>query len=254
MLEWAGSETTPDPDPIIPTPETAHIGWLKPRYVANGPAIIAGSDAPKGNHPTIALGSSEQAYIKQINNNDTGVWRLFTAPDVGPTKGINSNGKMIYIVAGWSGNVVKIVARSGAWVKVESINLAKGIPMPGAVNHIATPHLVHRMTTVNAKGQFISYPKGSAWDKADDPLFSVDGDFWLPVEWVSELATITTGIYVRSGPGKNFAPVGSLNVGQRITVRVIARDSAGNKWAQIGDNRWCCLEYQGAAYVDWILK
>jgi len=72
MKNWlgiTGTIPTPEiPEPEIPTPETAHVGWLKPRYVFNGPAIIAGSDAPKNNHPTIALGTSEQAYIKHINN------------------------------------------------------------------------------------------------------------------------------------------------------------------------------------------
>ncbi|MBV5322629.1 MAG: SH3 domain-containing protein [Ilumatobacteraceae bacterium] len=240
----AGS--APTPVPVVPT-----MAYLKPRYIPSGPAIIAASDAPRANHPTISLGDADQAWICTLNNNDPAIWRLFTAPDVGPTKGINSNGRMIYIPAGWSGNVVKIISRAAGWAKVESINLS--LPRP-IVSHDKTPHLVHRMTTVSVTGAFIGYPPSSPWDKLDDPLLSTDGEFWLPSEWVSEMPTMTTGVNLRSGPGTSFSIVGSQKKGTKVTVFEIRKDANGNTWGRIGDKRWCCLVYAGSAYSDWVLR
>jgi hypothetical protein len=248
----AGS--TPTPVPVVPT-----MGYLKPRYVPSGPAIIAASDAPRANHPTIALDSIKQAWIKSLNLYDEAVWRLFTADNVGPTKGINSNGKMIYIVAGWSGNVVKIIDQVPGWVKVESIDLSKSLPNNANVNHRMTPWLVHRMTTVNKANAFVTYParpdgKPSAWDSLDDPLFSEGGEFWLPSEWVQETATINRTVNIRTGAAVTYAAISTLPGGTKITVTTTAQDGAGNIWGMIGPGRWCCLRYYGTAYSDWVLK
>lgn len=257
--------TTPEPVPVDPgtTPEpvptAGSIGWLKPRYVPSGPAIIVGSDAPKDNHPTIALGDSQQAWIKSLNHFDSDVWRLFTSPDVGPTKGINDNGKMIYIQAGWSGNVVKVLERRNGWVKVDSINLSGSLPNNAYINHKKTPWLVHRMTTVSKTGQFITYParaNGSAnqWDSLDDPLFSTSGEFWIPEEWVSMQATLNRSVNVRSGPGTTFAVVGGMPGGSKLSISSVAIDSQDNLWGSVAAGRWCCLRYFGAMYTDWVCK
>lgn len=254
-----GVEIPAEPEPV-PAPVTAEsFGWLKPRFVAGGPAIIAGSDAPAANHPTIALGAVEQAWIKSLNHFDSEVWRLFEAANVGPTKGINDNGKLIYIMAGWSGNLVKILERRAGWVKVDSLSLAKSLPDGQAVNHEKTPWLVHRMTTVSAAGKFVTFPargNGSAsqWDSLDDPLISVAGEFWLPAEWVAEFATMNRYVNVRSGPGTTFAVVGGLSGGTRVNVRGVATDGVENLWSQIGAGKWCCLRYYGTAYSDWVFK
>lgn len=252
MLAWASASTAPIVPPVVPQ---SSIGWLKPRYVANGPAIIAGSDAPKANHPTIALDDPAQTWLLAINNNDSDVWKLWTAPDVGPSKGINDNGKLIYIVAGWSGNIVKMIGRSGSWVKVESIPAR--LPYP-TVNHKTAPWLVHKMTTVSSSNKFITYPLRpnglpSAWDSLYDPLLSVSGDFWLPAEWLSTAATLNTGVNIRSGPGLSYPIVGGLVKGTRITPLTMVEDGAGNRWAQISTGRWCCVRYGGNMYTDWWL-
>ena len=248
----------PPPPPVPGLPSSVSLGWLKPRYIKLGPAIIAGSDAPKANHPNIPLDYDAQAFIKSLNHNDPEVWKIFSDQSVGPSKGIDpQSGKLKYIMAGWSGNVVCIQERSGDWVKVECIDLSKGLPLVSEINHEKTPHLVHRMTTVNAKNQYISYPvkngKTSAWDRLDDPLLSVNGEFWLPAEWVEELATISTPVNVRRGPAVTYPVVSSLPKGAKISVLSIIKDSFGNKWGRIGAETWCCLEYQGAAYSSWKL-
>jgi hypothetical protein len=256
------SPVVPPPVPGLPSappsPVSSSLAWLKPRYVKSGPAIIAGSDAPKANHPNLPLGPAAQTFIKQVNGNAEDVWKIFSDAFVGPSKGIDpDSGKLKYIVAGWSGNVVSILGRSGSWVKVACIDLSHGLPLASEVNHEKTPHLVHRMTTVNIRNQFISYPfkygKVSAWDRLNDPLFSLNGEFWLPAEWIDDLATMTMPVNVRSGPAVTFPAVSSLPKGAKISVRAIARDAFGNKWGQIGAETWCCLEYQGVSYSSWRL-
>lgn len=268
LLAWAGSAagTTQFAQQIVLEPGLTHsvvtttknLGWLKPRYVPKGPAIIAGSDAPKANHPNIPLDIAGQTFIKDLNGKDADVWRIFADEFVGPSKGLDPvSGKLKYIMAGWSGNVVSIVARLGSWIKIESIDLSKGLPLAGVVNHEKTPHLVHRMTTVNAKNEFISYPRKngvvSPWDRLNDPLISTNGEFWIPAEWVEEVATLSVGVNVRSGPGKEFPVVSSLKASSKVDVLSLKRDALGNKWARLGETTWCCLEYQGSAYSSWRL-
>ena len=253
MMTWASASGNATPTPA------SRMAWLKPRYVEAGPAIIAGSDAACANHPTIALGDTQQAWIKSLNYYDEQVWQLFTADNVGPTKGINSNGKMIYIMAGWSGNVVRVIDQVPGWVKVDSIDLSKSLPNNANVNHRLTPWLVHRMTTVGIINNFITYPpravgKPSAWDSLDDPLFSADGEFWIPSEWVQESATLNRNVNIRSGPATTYSVMGVMPGGAKISVTTVSPDSAGNIWGLIGAGRWCCLRYYGVAYTDWVLK
>jgi len=257
MKAWLGiTEGSVVPTPI-PTQESCHLGYLKPRYVKNGPAIITGGNEPKYTHPSIALDASKQAFIKALNYGNEDVWRLFTAPDVGPTKGINSNGNMIYIMAGWSGNVVNVIGRSGDWVKVECIDMSKGLPSVSNVNHEKTPHLVHRMTTVSASGNFIEYPvkggKQSPWNRLNDPLLSKSSEFYLPAEWVLETATALFGLNVRGGPGRSFQVIGGVTAQSSFSIISISTDTLGHKWGQIGLDRWICIEYFGTPYVNWEL-
>jgi hypothetical protein len=256
LADYFGNTITA-PVPVLPAPS---MGWLKPRHVDNGPAIVSASDTSlKATHPTIPLTDTQQAWIRSLNLYDDAVYRLFTATDVGPTKGINSNGRMIYIPAGWSGNVVKILDRQNGWVKVDSINLSNSLPNNANVNHRLTPWLVHRMTTVNASNNFVTYPpradgKPSAWDSLDDPLFSVAGEFWLPEEWILNIATLNRNVNIRSGPATTYSVLGTMPGGTKINVTTVAPDSAGNIWGLIGAGRWCCLRYYGVAYTDWVLK
>ena len=241
---------------VIPT--VVHFGWLKPRYVANGPAIIAASDSPKKqNHPTIAIEAAVQAYIQDLNFHNPDVWALFEAPDVGPTKGRKDKDKIIYIMAGWSGNPVKILEQVGDWVKVESISLARPLPSAADVNHELTPWLVHRMTMVNKKNEFFNIGtdgKTSPRDILDDPLFSMDGEFWLPLEWILETAAATAPLEVRNGPDFNLPPLEILPLGAALTVYSMFSDASQNKWASLGPDRWCCLKSNDISHTNWILK
>lgn len=273
MMAWANSTETsapvPTPTPVPtplpvpipspnPMPETLKFGILKPRYVHAGPAIIAGSDAPQANHPTIALGIPEQAFIKALNNNDAGIWALFVAANVGPTKGMNQNNKMVYIPAGWSGNVVKILEEKNGWTRVDSIDLSKGAPFASDYSHTKTPHLIHKMTTVNINGDYISYPlkngQISPWDKLMDPLFSENGQFWIPSEWILDFATLNRAVNVRTGPGTTFGVVGGMPGGSKLSISTVAMDGQENFWGSIAPGRWCCLRYYGVMYSDWTLK
>ena len=250
---WAGAPKIVPPEPVVPS--NTFIGWIKPRYVANGPAIIAASDAPRANHPTIALDQAVQAWIKTINRNDADVWKLFASDNVGPTKGINGNGKLVYIPAAWSGNIVKVIESRSGWLKVESIILNGILP---TITHKSMPWLVHRMTTVGERGQFITYPlrpggQPSAWDSLDDPLLSVNGEFWIPETWVNTNAVLTVGVNIRTGPGTSFPIVGGLQKGTLIQPVNMVEDSSGNRWAMLSVGRWCCMRYRGEMFSDWYL-
>lgn len=240
-------------------PISNSYAYLKPRYVNGGPSIIVGTNGITTNHIIIPLESTQQAWIKSLNKYDDGVYKLFVAADVGPTKGINDAGKMLYIMAGWSGNIVKIIGRKNGFVKIDTINLQKSLPNNADVNHSKTPWLVHRMTTVNKDNNFINYPprpdgRPSAWDILDDPIFSSDGDCWIADEFVAQYATYNRAVNVRTGPSTQNTIIGSLPFGAKALIQAIEFDAAGNIWGNININQWCCLRYFGTAYTDWIIK
>ena len=120
------------------------------------------------------------------------------------------------------------------------------------------PWLVHRMTTVGERGQFITYPlrpggQPSAWDSLDDPLLSVNGEFWIPETWVDTNAVLTVGVNIRTGPGTSFPIVGGLQKGTLIQPVNMVEDSSGNRWAMLSVGRWCCMRYRGEMFSDWYL-
>ena len=58
----------------------------------------------------------------------------------------------------------------------------------------------------------------------------------------NQTGTVTTGLNVRSGAGTNYAKVGSLSSGDKVTVYE-TKTIGGAKWGRIGTNRWVCLSY-----------
>ena len=251
------------PPPVITPSEqeifTGEFQYAIPRYVHLGPAIIAGSDAPRQNHPNYYLDETEMKFVWDLNKNNQKIMDLFLADNVGPTKGINGNGKVIYIPAAWSGNLVRVLGRSGDWIKVDCISLSN-LPSVNKVNHIKTPHLVHRMTTVNQNNQFVGFPKNadgtlSAWETLDDPLFTEDGELWFPVEWfISTGNTMGNSLNVRSSPNVSNNVVGNLPRNSNFSVSSLSVDLSNNIWGYIGLNKWICLKLGQNSLTSWILK
>ena len=57
-----------------------------------------------------------------------------------------------------------------------------------------------------------------------------------------QMEVVQEGLRVRSGPGTEFAIVGSLPAGQIVDVLDIGGDSA---WVRIGEKQWSNVEYYG---------
>lgn len=58
----------------------------------------------------------------------------------------------------------------------------------------------------------------------------------------SNTGVVTTGLNVRSGAGTNYAKVGSLKSGDKVTIYE-TRTVGTTKWGRIGTNRWVSLTY-----------
>lgn len=243
-------EVTPVPVP------TYKYAYVKKRYVSGGPAIVAGSDAPKANHPNVMLDKDGQSFVYRLNSFDDARYNLFIDPNVGPTKGLNSNGKAIYIPAGWSGNVVKITAIAGAWAKVDSIKYPSALATQ-EYSYTKTPHLIHRMTTVNSSNGFVDFPPRkdgtkSAWTTLDVPLFSYE-ELWLPLDWLNLISTVKIAVLnIRTIPSISGSLVGRRIFGDKMTIINVIKDSGGNVWGQSTDG-WSCLMYNRTNYTDWDL-
>jgi hypothetical protein len=246
--------------PQPPVTNKLNLIYVLPRYVNGGPSIIAGSDAPKANHPNFLMDGSWQTYVKNLNANDQKRWDLWIAPDVGPTKGLNSNGKAIYIPATWSFNVLQATGNvSNGWTEINCINMSTGIPDFNSINHEKTPHLVNRMTTVDKNGKYMSYPlqngKISAWELVNDPVASPDGKMWIPSEYLKSLCTVVNNsLNVRDAPSTSGKIVGGMVANSKTYIYELRRDTSNNTWGKIGEDKWICLVYQGIYYTDWLLR
>ena len=58
----------------------------------------------------------------------------------------------------------------------------------------------------------------------------------------NQTGTVTTGLNVRSGAGTNYAKVGSLSSGDKVTIYE-TKTIGTAKWGRIGTNRWINLAY-----------
>ena len=58
----------------------------------------------------------------------------------------------------------------------------------------------------------------------------------------NQTGTVTTGLNVRSGAGTNYAKVGSLSSGDKVTIYE-TKTIGTAKWGRIGTNRWISLAY-----------
>jgi len=234
------------------------IAYVLPRILSySGPAIIAGSDAPKQNHPSIALDSGWQNWIKAQSQNREDVWALFSDQWVGPSKGINGNGKLVYIPATWSFNVVQTTGRvSNGWVEVVCIDSTKGIPDISKVNHYTTPTLVSRMTTTTQTGEWCDYPpkKGvtNPWISLNDPIIGLTGTLWLPEAYLTTSCIIATTLNIRTDAGTAFESVGQYQKGQVVNIYDV-KNEGNNMWGKT-DRGWICLKFGATYYTNWKVR
>lgn len=235
-----------------PTPASV-VAWVKPRPLPyNGPAVVAGSDAPRQNHPHYPMDEQWQNWIKSLSDNREDCWALFSAEDVGPSKGFNDQGKLIYIPATWSFNVVETTGLvKDGWVEVKCINMNKGIPN---YTHESHPTFVGIMTTSTQDGNIMGFaPKGtlpSPWNSTRDPLMSYADTMWLPQEFLlTNCVILTRSLNVRAGAGIENPLVGSYVYGNVVTVHEI-KHVGKNIWAR-SDKGWFALRYNDAFYTNW---
>lgn len=230
------------------------IAWVKPRILTyDGPSVVAGSDAPRANHPTYALDEKWQEWIKSLSYYREDCWRLFSAKDVGPSKGINSNGKLIYIPATWSFNVVETTGNtSGAWTEVKCINVNEAIPV--GYTHETHPTLIGIMTTSTKDGNIMVWEykdgRASAWNSTRDPLISNADTMWLPSEYLETVCTVTTrSLNVRSGYGLHHPIVASYAFKDKLNVYEVVHFGK-DVWAR-SDRGWFALRFNDAYYTNW---
>lgn len=238
--EFSVNQTSPTPPPVPgdggqvdPPADAVHnLYWVRPRYVPGGPAIVVCSDAPKQTNIVIPLAADWQAFIKRLNDNDPKRWGVFADPAIGPSKGIDPvSGKLKYIMATWSGNVVRKVGESGIWTKIDSIPLTN----PPAFGWTSRPWLVHTMTQVDAKLNFVSVSE--VRDRVRDPIISKTGECWLQTEMLMPLETCT--VYTNLGADP-------------VLVTSVLGDLQGRLWGKI-NGRWFILWDNGVSKVTWHL-
>lgn len=229
------------------------IAWVLPRPLPyDGPAVVAGSDAPKQNHPHYPVDEKWQTWIRKLSDDREDCWAIFSADDVGPSKGINSQGKLIYIPATWSFNVVETTGKaSNGWVEVKCINMARGIP---AVTHESHPTLVGIMTT-STEDRDITYWEDkngmkSAWNSVRDPLMSYADTMWLPSEFLTTSCVILwDGLRLREAPSIAGRIVGGFSAGSVVNIYEVRHEN-GNIWGNTGKG-WIALKFGDKFYTNW---
>lgn len=163
---------TPDPEPEpepVPTENLyrvaaerwseLHGGLSQPP--AEGPLTQICSTSTKGGKYMNALDANWQAFIKMWNTQDT--MAKITAPNYGPSQGINGNGKLVWNSLVWpSGssvpNLVKVIGEAPGWKMIQTI-----MSPSASVTPMTHPWLFHRIcdnrgNPVLVRGSFIICP------------------------------------------------------------------------------------------------
>lgn len=233
---------------------TGKIVWIKPRPLSyDGPAVVAGSDAPRQNHPHYPIDDRWQTWIKSLSNYRSDCWELFSAKDVGPSKGFNDLGKLIYIPATWSFNVVSATGKKdNGWVEVKCVNMNNGIP--ANMSHETHPTLIGVMTTSTKDGNIMGFEQKngipSPWNSTRDPLMSYADTLWLPEEFTDDKCVIRArSLNVRSSYGTHNPVIASYTYGDSVDVLEV-KHYGNDIWAR-SNRGWFALKYNDAFYTSW---
>lgn len=118
------------------------------------PTIIRHYPTRKANNEskTIALGIDWLRYLRRINT--LKAYKHIIDKAWGPSKGINKQGKLIFISLLYPGpdNFVNVLEVVGAWARIETLPVDR-IP-DGSITHETHPWLIHRVYMMNGKGEW----------------------------------------------------------------------------------------------------
>jgi hypothetical protein len=220
--------------------------WERPR---GGPLVTPTFDNPrKDDSKESALDFRWIDYLQRLNP-DYKAFEKLIAPDWGPTKGINKNGKLrfIHLVYPGYGNYVEIIRIENGFGMLRSLSLTS---IPNMIhNWISSPNLIHKVYGSNGKGtpDLLSHA----------PYVPVLGDSrWVEMKWLERIDNARVDVRPKAWvqPVYSFhscdSPINNyLHFMPTVTVTNMTIGEDGLWGECIGG--WIPLRYRGSQMTNW---
>lgn len=254
LYALAGTNTPPPPPP-----EPVIEQWYMPVPVPGVgiPAITQTSQVKDmSKRDAILLGEYEQVILSSLQPSKD-VWGWYIHPNACPTKGINSNGKLIHNRIVYAGNPIR-VTESGlgwGWVRgVDETNLAS-LKLYPVYNQ---PDRIARLWQVEANGK-LNIPSRLA-SLARLPIFSG----WIEMSRLTRVifprsVRVTSALNIRATPDKSQAPIGGFTAGAVTDIESLHTGQGGWWGKLLGRPGYICLRWadasnpRGTNYTDWLV-
>jgi hypothetical protein len=210
-----------------------------------GPLVIQHFDSPhRDESKAQILDEDWQDYLKHINTKQC--YNKITAPDWGPSKGFNRQGKLIFNALVYPGrNVVNITRIDDGWGALETLPMDR-LPKCSIYD---MPHLIHQVYGYDGKRYF------NLANSPNVPLIGAE-QRWIDMKWLTPLpssrvvkVTALPWINIREQPTTASAVAGSYVYGRRVTVYGV-EVGRGGLWGRV-DSGWIALRYNGKNLTDW---
>ncbi len=245
---------TPPAEPVVTSPVTTTSEyytfnsvnyWERP---GGGPLTLPMTRTPPH------LGDNMAKYnwlymspqIRRLNPTNAAAASQISAPDWGPSKGLD--GSFIkWIGLLWPGrNIVKIDKILSGWGQVTGATL----PELAFLSKDNTPHLVHMV---------YDYNRSNGWGERAKPVYvPIMGTFWVEMAKLNPIKlpklvkiTASPALMVRAKPDPSSAIVDRLANSTSAIITAITI-STGGIWGKV-DGGWCALRYMGKNLTDWVI-
>ncbi len=219
--------------------------WERP---GGGPLVLPMSRV-------LSLGDNMSQYdwtflkpiITKLNPTNPAAVSMISAPDWGPSKGLDGN-LIKWIALLWPGrNVVRITEIVEGWGRVDGCPLSSA----GTLNAADNPDLVHMV---------YDYHPTNGWGERAKPVYVpiLEGPWWVDMRNLVSLdAMLPKIVKIRASPRLNVrsdaridAPVvGSKNYGEGVVVEQVKTGKSGI-WGRITGG-WIALRNYGQNWTDW---
>ncbi len=188
--------------------------------------------------------------LKFINRGNSNAAGLISAPDWGPSKGLDGD-EIRWLGLLWPGrNVVQVEEVVDGWGRVQGCPLEKA----GTLDVFHHPHLVHEVYDYHPAAGYCERAK-----KVHVPI--LEGPWWVDLSslvsvrgMLPKVVTIraASGLHERAAPDSSSRSIGLLPYLNKVIILDVVVGRFG-LWGQMPGNTWISLRHCGINYTDWVI-
>ncbi len=241
-----------------------------------GPLTLPVSREPKlGNNGLRVLWATLKPMLARLNPTNTAAVDMISRPDWGPSKGLDG-AYIKWIGLLWPGrNVVQVEEIVDGWGRVEGLGLTSIQMVPVPLSSIELPVPTVELSTqdvskINANDNpnlvhsIYDYNLANGWGDRTKPVYVpiLGGPWWVEMNKLASVdaqlpkTVMTKGfprLNVRSGPGSDFAVIGSRDFRTNVIIKQV-KIGKGGLWGRLSGTAvesWIALRHNGTNWTDW---